>query len=72
MVHDKYGAPAIIKGVNTYEDPLSESLLKNNIEYANGQWGPYKRRCGAIARKIGDGTTEGRITARKYGQQCYR
>lgn len=54
VVHDKYGAKTIIKGVETYQNPVSESLLKFNEEhYPVGEWHPYVKRTGAIARKIG-------------------
>lgn len=53
MVHEQFGAPAIIKGVATYENAVSKSLLTGQQEFPTTDWNSYSKRCGAIARKIG-------------------
>lgn len=51
MVHDTYGVPALIKGVQTYEQ---KQLIKTPEPLADAApWTPSARRCGLIARKIG-------------------
>lgn len=52
-VHSQFGPPVVIKGTETYQNPVSESLLKGQFESVESKWGPYEKRCGAIARKIG-------------------
>lgn len=49
IVHDKYGPPAIISGISTYQvnSPLKEAPL------SKGVWQPRSRRTGLIGRKIG-------------------
>jgi large subunit ribosomal protein L3 len=48
VVHDKYGPPAIIGGVSTYQQsPLKVQPMDR------GSWFPGCRRSGLIARKIG-------------------
>ncbi|RZF41065.1 hypothetical protein LSTR_LSTR002697 [Laodelphax striatellus] len=49
IVHDKYGPPAIISGIPSYQlnSPLKTEPL------ARGEWSTATRRCGLIARKIG-------------------
>ncbi|KAH8373179.1 hypothetical protein KR009_001062 [Drosophila setifemur] len=51
IVHDTYGDPAIIKGVRTYE----QNLIKTEAPATStpDTWTPHMRRCGLIARKIG-------------------
>ena len=49
VVYDKFGPPAIIGGISTFktESPLRDQPL------ARGEWVPGTKRCGLIARKIG-------------------
>jgi large subunit ribosomal protein L3 len=48
VVHDKYGLPAVIGGVSTYQQsPLKLQPMER------GSWFPGCRRTGVIARKIG-------------------
>jgi hypothetical protein len=48
VVHDKYGPPAIIGGVTTYQQsPLKVQPMDR------GSWFPGCKRSGLIARKIG-------------------
>lgn len=49
VVHDKYGAPAIISGIPTYQ--IQTPLKKEPI--AKGEWTWKTRRTGLIGRKIG-------------------
>lgn len=49
VIKDKYGPPAIISGISTYQ--LQTPLKKEPV--ARGEWTPNTRRCGLIARKIG-------------------
>ncbi|TDG42348.1 hypothetical protein AWZ03_011236 [Drosophila navojoa] len=51
VIHDTYGTPALIKGVQTYEQ---KQLIKTNeVPVSTEPWTPAVRRCGLIARKIG-------------------
>jgi len=50
MVYSRFGAPAIIHGVETLAQP--KSLLAQE-PVVSGQWSPGVRRTGIIARKIG-------------------
>ncbi|ALC49347.1 mRpL3 [Drosophila busckii] len=52
VVHDTYGAPAIIKGIQTYEQ---KQLVKTPAPPNTDEqlWTPGLRRSGLIARKIG-------------------
>ncbi|XP_060663781.1 large ribosomal subunit protein uL3m [Drosophila nasuta] len=53
VIHDTYGVPALIKGVQTYEQ---RQLIKTPQASATEDaqpWTPNVRRCGLIARKIG-------------------
>lgn len=52
MVHDQYGPPSLVKGVQSYLKPVNESLVKNS-DFTPGEWQPGVRRTGVIARKIG-------------------
>lgn len=52
IIHDTYGPPAIIKGVQTYDLTNKLSLLKAE-EQTNVEWTPQVRRTGLLARKIG-------------------
>lgn len=48
VIHDKYGPPAVIGGVTTYQQsPLKLQPMER------GSWFPGGRRTGVIARKIG-------------------
>ncbi|XP_014271368.1 large ribosomal subunit protein uL3m [Halyomorpha halys] len=47
--HDKFGPPAIISGLSTYDTP---SPLKDQ-PLIKGEWTKKTRRCGLITRKIG-------------------
>jgi large subunit ribosomal protein L3 len=49
VTYDKYGPPAVISGISTYK---TESPLKDET-YAKVEWVPGTKRCGLIARKIG-------------------
>jgi len=52
-VHDKFGMPAVIHGISTYDirrSPLSE----NTVECESIQWNPKLQRTGLIARKLGN------------------
>lgn len=51
-VHDKFGPPAIIKGVSTYQNAV-QSLVKAE-EREKVEWSPKLRRTGVLARKIGN------------------
>ncbi|XP_055614327.1 39S ribosomal protein L3, mitochondrial [Uranotaenia lowii] len=54
VLHSKFGPPAIIKGVLTYDqkNDISSSLI-NTEELPPVQWQPGLKRTGVIARKIG-------------------
>ncbi|XP_055913794.1 39S ribosomal protein L3, mitochondrial [Eupeodes corollae] len=52
IIHDTFGPPAIIKGVQTYDQTNKLSLLKAE-EQVNVEWTPQVRRTGLLARKIG-------------------
>ncbi|KAJ4443793.1 hypothetical protein ANN_05573 [Periplaneta americana] len=48
VVHDKYGLPTVIEGINTYQhSPLKVEPMER------GTWFPGCRRSGVIARKLG-------------------
>lgn len=49
IVHEQFGAPAVIKGVQTYQ---STSLIKSD-ELEKHAWDPAFRRTGVLGRKIG-------------------
>ncbi|XP_014247869.1 39S ribosomal protein L3, mitochondrial [Cimex lectularius] len=49
MTHNKFGPPAIISGLPTYQ--ISSPLKEKPMEY--GEWNPKTKRCGLITRKIG-------------------
>lgn len=51
MLHDKFGPPALIKGVPSYKNACS-SLIKLD-EQPKVEWESGNRRTGVIARKIG-------------------
>lgn len=52
VVHDKYGPPALIKGVQSYDQSIREQLVKTQ-ELELQPWTDNVRRTGVIARKIG-------------------
>ncbi|XP_068152961.1 large ribosomal subunit protein uL3m [Drosophila tropicalis] len=52
VVHETYGSPALIKGVQTYEQKLIKTPIEKPTVDAE-PWTPKVRRCGVIARKIG-------------------
>lgn len=55
MVNDRFGVPALIKGVQTYSKPVDDidSVIKiEQVEKPN-EWKKSQRRCGLITRKIG-------------------
>lgn len=49
IVHEQFGAPAVIKGVQTYQ---SSPLIKSE-ELEKYDWTPKFRRTGVLGRKIG-------------------
>uniref|UniRef100_A0A1B6F490 Large ribosomal subunit protein uL3m n=1 Tax=Cuerna arida TaxID=1464854 RepID=A0A1B6F490_9HEMI len=49
IVHDKFGPPAIISGLSTYQ--LKTPLRTEAV--AKGEWTPRTRRTGLIGRKLG-------------------
>lgn len=52
-VHDKFGMPAVIHGISTYnlrKTPLNEDA----VECENVEWNPKLKRTGLIARKLGN------------------
>lgn len=51
VLHDKYGPPALIKGVQTYKNS-TQSIVKMD-ELEKHEWTPGVRRSGVLARKIG-------------------
>ncbi|XP_050520654.1 39S ribosomal protein L3, mitochondrial [Daktulosphaira vitifoliae] len=51
VVHDKFGMPAVIHGISTYD--LKSPLAENSVEH-NVKWNPKFTRSGLIARKIGN------------------
>lgn len=60
VLHDQYGVPSIVKGVATYRKPATAGAQPDAATTADQQlasdapvWSPQTRRCGAIARKIG-------------------
>lgn len=53
-IHDKYGEPKTIHGVETYPNPVDPNrLLKVQLNAKQREFIPKERRCGVIARKIG-------------------
>lgn len=50
MVHEKFGKPAVFKGLSTYENTSS---LLNTETLPPVEWRKGSRRTGLIARKIG-------------------
>lgn len=50
-MHEKYGAPIIKHGIQTYESPVQSLIRSEDIE--RPEWTKYMRRTGVIARKIG-------------------
>ncbi|XP_023302946.2 39S ribosomal protein L3, mitochondrial [Lucilia cuprina] len=52
LVHDKFGPPALIKGVPSYDQSIREQLVKTQ-ELELQPWTEGVRRTGVIARKIG-------------------
>lgn len=54
VVADRFGAPAIVKGVETYPNAVSTDSLVKIKELPKVQWSMKERRCGVIARKIGE------------------
>lgn len=50
LVHEGFGAPALIKGVQTYEQNL---IKTRDLSTPPQTWTPQIRRSGVIARKIG-------------------
>ncbi|KAL1124403.1 hypothetical protein AAG570_001032, partial [Ranatra chinensis] len=50
VVHDKFGPPAVLSGIPTFQVPVSP-LKEQPI--VKGEWTPSTRRSGLIARKIG-------------------
>lgn len=53
VVNDRFGMPAVIKGVQTYWMPGNDSLIEiKQVEKPN-EWNKSQRRCGLITRKIG-------------------
>ncbi|XP_050440255.1 39S ribosomal protein L3, mitochondrial [Adelges cooleyi] len=51
-VHDKFGMPAVVHGISTYE--LRSPLVENPIVTDNIKWHPKLDRTGVIARKLGN------------------
>ncbi|XP_065363162.1 large ribosomal subunit protein uL3m [Calliphora vicina] len=52
IVQDKFGPPALIKGVPSYDQSIREQLVKTQ-ELELQPWSDTARRTGVIARKIG-------------------
>lgn len=52
VVHDTYGTPSIIKGVASYKNPVTKRT-DAAVATTEADWSPTTRRCGVIARKIG-------------------
>lgn len=50
VLADKYGPPSLIKGVQTFRNSVPQGI---NAELQTSEWNEGIRRCGAIARKIG-------------------
>lgn len=54
VLNDRYGAPKLVRGVQTYPKSVNESLIEVKQVEKPEQWHhKYQRRCGVIARKIG-------------------
>lgn len=53
VVNDRFGTPSLIKGVVTYPNEASKSLLKIDENVAPFEFTPRLRRCGVLARKLG-------------------
>lgn len=55
VVSDRFGMPALIKGVQTYAKPVddSNSLIETEQIEKQNDWNKFQRRCGLITRKIG-------------------
>lgn len=51
VVNDRFGMPAIVKGVQTYSNP--NSLIETEQVEKPNEWNNFQRRCGLITRKIG-------------------
>lgn len=53
-VSDQFGAPGLIKGVQSYSNSVDEkTLIEINDSLVKAEFTPRERRCGLIARKIG-------------------
>lgn len=55
VVSDRFGMPALVKGVQTYEKPAGDpnSLIETGQVEKPNEWNRVQRRCGLITRKIG-------------------
>lgn len=53
-VHDKFGMPAVIHGISTYDVRRLSPLNEDAIELEDAEWNPQTRRTGLIARKLGN------------------
>ncbi|XP_013107480.1 large ribosomal subunit protein uL3m [Stomoxys calcitrans] len=53
IIHDKFGPPALIKGVASYDQTKREQLVKTDELPTDQVWTTKERRTGLIARKIG-------------------
>lgn len=54
VVSDKYGAPAVIKGVQSFTKSVDEkTLVEIKDKLVETEFNARTRRCGLIARKIG-------------------
>lgn len=64
VLHDRYGVPSIVKGVQTYRKPAAAAATATEGTATEGAvetaaaveppvWTAQTRRCGVIARKIG-------------------
>lgn len=55
VVSDRFGMPAVVKGVQTYEKPAGDaiSLIETGQVEKPDKWSKVQRRCGLITRKIG-------------------
>lgn len=51
-VHDKFGMPAVIHGISTYD--VRSPLREDSVECVNVEWNPRLQRTGLIARKLGN------------------
>uniref|UniRef100_A0A336MDX4 Large ribosomal subunit protein uL3m n=1 Tax=Culicoides sonorensis TaxID=179676 RepID=A0A336MDX4_CULSO len=50
-VHEKFGAPVVKHGIQTYESPVKS--IVNIADLPKAEWTPQSRRTGVIAKKIG-------------------